>query len=101
MSGSKYFGSKISGQCLCSGVIPSTSWSRWVLRDIDSETEIDVVIVYQGVLLVPREGKGWGRMEIGQKLSCDAGSVESSLQGDSHWSDPSELCQVVLEFTTY
>ena len=79
MSGSKYFGSKISCQCLCSGVIPSTSWSRWVLRDIDSETEIDVVMVYQGVLLVPREGKIWERMEIGQKkVSCDAGSVESS-----------------------
>lgn len=36
-------------------------------------------MVYQGVLLVPREGKGWERMEIGQKkVSCDAGSVESS-----------------------
>ena len=80
VSGSKYFGSKISCQCLRSArVIPSTSWSRWVLRDIDSETEIDVVMVYQGVLLVPREGKGWERMEIGQKkVSCDAGSVESS-----------------------
>lgn len=62
------------------------------------------MMVYQGVLLVPREGKGWERTEIGQKkVSCDAGSVESSaaLQGDSHWSDPSELCQVVLEFISY
>lgn len=35
---------------------------------------------YQGVLLVPRAGKGWGRRQIGQKekLSCVVGSVETS-----------------------
>ena len=40
------------------GPLPASGCPGWLLKDVNSETEINVEDVYQGVLLISRERKG-------------------------------------------